>query len=244
MGRVTGSRADGDGGKPSVAEVADHIRSKVLLGEYGPDGRLVEWRIARELGVSRTPVRQALTTVEAEGLIEIFPNRGAIVASFGADEVWKVYDLRASLEGLGARRAAENIGEADLGSLGELTAKMELLDMELRESDATPGRLEDEEHKELIRRLVNTNQDFHHTVVAASGNRRLEMLVQRTVQIPMVLKAYSWHRPAERAVTNHQHRQIVGALERGDAIRAELVMAEHIYEGRDVILRALEEDRL
>lgn len=241
---MVGSQADQDGGKPSVAEVADHIRSKVLLGEYGPDGRLVEWRIARELGVSRTPVRQALTTVEAEGLIETFPNRGAIVTSFGADEVRNVYDLRASLEGLGARRAAERVGEAVLGRLRELTAEMEFVDKELGESDAIPGRLEDEEHKELIRRLVNANQDFHHAIVAASGNRRLEMLVRRTVQIPMVLKAFSWYMPAERAVTNHQHRQIFHALERGDSIRAELVMTEHIYEGRDVILRALEEDSL
>ena len=239
---MTGSRPEDDGGRPSVAEVAEHIRSKVLLGEYGPEGRLVEWRIARELGVSRTPVRQALMVVEAEGLIEIFPNRGAIVASFGADEVRAVYDLRASLEGLAARRAAEGMGEADLGKLRELTAEMELLDEELRASDVTPGRLEGEEHKELVRRLVNANQDFHNTVVAASHNRRLEMLVRRTVQIPMVLKAFSWHRTAERAVTNHQHRQIVYALEGGDATRAELAMAEHIYEGRDVILRALEED--
>jgi DNA-binding GntR family transcriptional regulator len=80
--------------------------------------------------------------------------------------------------------------------------------------------------------------------VAASGNRRLEMLVRRSMQIPMVLKAFSWYAPTERTVTNHQHRQIVHALERGDSIRAELVMTEHFYEGRDVILRALEGDSL
>lgn len=241
---MTEPQAYQDGKKISVADVADHIRSKVLLGEYGPEGRLVEWRIARELGVSRTPVRQALTTVEAEGLIEIFPNRGAIVASFGSEEVWNVYDLRASLEGLGARRAAASIGEAGLGQLRELTTKMESLDEELGGSDSIPGQLEDGEHKELIRQLVNANQDFHHAVVAASGNRRLEMAVRRTVQIPMVLKAFSWYVPAERAATNHQHRQIFRALELGDATRAEVVMTGHIYEGRDVILRALEEDRL
>lgn len=105
-------------------------------------------------------------------------------------------------------------------------------DQELRDVKAPPGRLGDETHRELIRRLVNANQDFHHTVMAASGNRRLEKLVRRTVQLPMVLKAFSWYMPSERAVTNHQHRKIVRVIESGDAVRAELVMTEHIYEGR------------
>lgn len=241
---MTQPEPNANGNKPGVGDVIDYIRSKILLGEYGPDGRLVEEQIAGELGVSRTPVRQALTTIEAEGLVEIFPNRGAIVASFSPDEVWKVYDLRAVLEGLAARRAAENVGEADLDKLRELTAEMESVDQELRGVKAPPGRLADEAHKELIRRLVNANQDFHHTIMVASGNRRLEKLVRRTVQLPMVLKAFSWYMPAERAVTNHQHRKIVRVIENGDAVRAQLVMTEHIYEGRDVILRALDEDRV
>ena len=103
--------------KTAAGGVVDYIRSKILLGEYGPDGRLVEEQIAGELGVSRTPVRQALTAIEAEGLVEIFPNRGAIVASFSPDEVWKVYDLRAAVEGLAVRRAAESIDEAELDEL-------------------------------------------------------------------------------------------------------------------------------
>lgn len=223
----------------------DYVRSKVLAGEYGPEGRLVEEQIAGELGVSRTPVRQALMTLEAEGLVEIFPNRGAIVAAFSFDDVWDVYDLRAVLEGHAARRAAERIGAEELARLGELAGEMESLDEELGRSSVLPGRLGgDEARKERVRLLVNANQDFHQVVVDASRNRRLQTVVRRTVQLPMVLKAYSWHLPAERAASNHYHRKIIGILGAGDAHRAELVMAEHIYEGRDVILRALEEDVL
>lgn len=241
---MTKPEVDGSGKKTTAGDVVDYIRSKILLGEYGPDGRLVEDQIARELGVSRTPVRQALTAIEAEGLVEIFPNRGAIVSSFSADEVWKVYDLRAVMEGLAARRAAENIEEAELEELRGLSVEMERIDRELRETNASPGRLGRGAHKERIRCLVNFNQDFHHLIVSASRNHRLEKVVRRTVQIPMVLKAFSWYSPRERAVINHQHRKIVRALEKGDSQRAELVMTEHIYEGRDVILRALEEDRV
>lgn len=236
-------RETGEGYKRlGLSDVVEYIRSRILLGDYGPEGRLVEEQIAGELGVSRTPVRQALTMVESEGLIEIFPNRGAIVASFSFDEVWKVYDLRAALEGLAVRRAAENVGEAELEKLRALAAEMERLDGELREANAPPGRLGDAAHKEWIRCLVNANQDFHHAIAAASRNRRLEKLVRSSGQLPMVLKAYSWYRPEERAATNHYHRKIIRTLETGDARRAELVMTEHIYEGRDVILRALEEE--
>ncbi len=111
---MTKLEVNGRSNKPSVSDVVNYIRSKILLGEYGPDGRLVEEQIAGELGASRTPTRQALTAIEAEGLVQILPDRGAIVASFSPDEVWKVYDLRAVPEGLATRRAAENIGEADL----------------------------------------------------------------------------------------------------------------------------------
>lgn len=228
--------------KLSLSDVVDYIRSRILMGDYGPEGRLVEEQIAGELGVSRTPVRQALTIVESEGLVEIFPNRGAIVASFSFDDVWRVYDLRAVLEGLAARRAAENIGGAELERLRELADEMERLDEQLREANVPSGRLGGEAHKEWIRCLVNANQDFHHAIAAASRNRRLEKLVRSSGQLPMVLKAYSWYRPGERAATNHYHRKILRTLETGDAFRAELVMTEHIYEGRDVILRALEEE--
>ena len=87
---MTKPEVDGSSKKPSVSDVVDYIRSKILLGEYGPDGRLVEEQIGGELGVSRTPGRQALTAIEAEGLVEILPNRGAIVASSSSDEVRKL----------------------------------------------------------------------------------------------------------------------------------------------------------
>jgi DNA-binding GntR family transcriptional regulator len=77
----------------------ERLRALILTGEYGPDERLIEEQLAERLGVSRTPVRQALTMLEAEGLVEIAPNRGATVCSFTFEDVWDIYDLRAVLEG-------------------------------------------------------------------------------------------------------------------------------------------------
>jgi len=202
----------------------------ILTGEYGPEERLIEEQLAERLGVSRTPVRQALTMLEAEGLVEIAPNRGATVCSFSVEDVWDIYDLRAVLEGHATRRAAGRIERGELERLRALTGEMEGL----------AGRFDD--HEEEIRTLVTLNQEFHGTIVEASRNRRLQRLINRTVEIPLMFKAFFWYTPRERAISNHYHRQILEALEKGNADRAEITMREHVYEGRDFVIGALKED--
>ena len=220
---------DGSNGLRPVG-VLERLRALILTGEYGPDERLIEEQLAERLGVSRTPVRQALTMLEAEGLVEITPNRGATVCSFSIEDVWDIYDLRAVLEGHAARRAAGRIERRELERLRELAREMEGL----------PGQFDD--HEEEIRALVALNQEFHGTIVEASRNRRLERLINRTVEIPLMFKAFYWYTLHERTISNHYHRQILEALENGDADRAEIIMREHVYEGRDFVIRALKED--
>jgi DNA-binding GntR family transcriptional regulator len=220
-----------DGGNgPRPVGVLERLRALILTGEYGPEERLIEEQLAERLGVSRTPVRQALTMLEAEGLVEITPNRGATVCSFSIEDVWDIYDLRAVLEGHAARRAAGRIERRELERLRELAREMEGL----------PGQFDD--HEEEIRALVALNQGFHGTIVEASRNRRLERLINRTVEIPLMFKAFYWYTSHERTISNHYHRQILEALENGDADRAEIIMREHVYEGRDFVIRALKED--
>ena len=216
--------------RPGPSGVFERLRRMIIEGEYAPDERLIEEQLADRLGVSRTPIRQALTMLEAEGLIEIAPNKGAVVCSFSADDVWDIYDLRAVLEGYAARRAASRVSEEEVGNLDRLAGEMEGL----------VGRFSD--HEEEIRRLVALNQEFHGTIVEASRNRRLERLLRGTVQIPLMFKAFFWYGPHERTISNHYHRQILMAIRAGDADRAEIVMREHVYEGRDFVLRALRED--
>ncbi len=206
------------------------MRALILTGEYGPEARLIEEQLAERLGVSRTPIRQALTMLEAEGLVELAPNRGATVCSFSVEDVWDIYDLRAVLEGHAARRAAGRIREEELARLRELVLEM----------DGLPGHHED--HEEEIRTLVALNQEFHGTIVEASRNKRLQRLIKRTVEIPLMFKAFFWYTPHERVISNHYHRQILHALEDGDDDRAEIVMREHVYEGRDFVLAALKEE--
>ena len=210
--------------------VFERLRRMIIAGEYGPTERLIEEQVAERLGVSRTPVRQALTMLEAEGLVQIEPNKGAMVCSFSADDVMEIYDLRALLEGHAARRAAREIDADKLARLGELAGEMEGL----------TGRYADREDE--IRRLVILNNEFHGIILEANRNRRLGRLVRRIVEIPLVYKAFFRYGPHERVLSNHYHRQILKALRDGDPDRAEIVMREHVYEGRDFVIRALEED--
>ena len=221
-------RGQDEGKGPGV--VLERLRTLILTGEYGPEERLIEEQLAERLGVSRTPVRQALTMLEAEGLVELAPNRGATVRSFTVADVWDIYDLRAVLEGHAARRAASRIERAHLARLEELAIEMEGLD----------GRFAG--HEEEIRALVALNQEFHGVIVEASRNERLSRLINRTVEIPLMFKAFFWYTPHERVISNHYHRQILHALEAGDAERAEIVMREHVYEGRDFVIVSLKED--
>ena len=226
MGRVV--RGLGRGSRP--VEILERLRGLILTGEYGPEERLIEEQLAQRLGVSRTPVRQALTMLEAEGLVEIAPNRGATVCSFSIEDVWDIYDLRAVLEGHAARRATGRIEGGELERMRKLAGEMEGL----------AGRFDD--HEDEIRVLVALNQEFHGTIVEASRNRRLQRLINRTVEIPLMFKAFFWYTPHERAISNQYHRRILEALEKGDADRAEISMREHVYEGRNFVIRALEED--
>ena len=210
--------------------VLERLRELIFAGEYGPEERLVEEHLAERLGVSRTPIRQALTMLEAEGLVEIAPNRGATVCSFSIEDVWDIYDLRAVLEGYAARRAAKRMG----------IDEVEVLRRSAGEMDGLAGKYQD--HEEEIRKLVALNQEFHGTIISASRNRRLQRLVKRTVEIPLMFKAFYWYTPHERTISNHYHRQILHALENGDGERAEIVMREHVYEGRDFVIRTLKED--
>ena len=207
---------DGDGN----FTVLDRLRHLILVGEYGPEERLVEERVAERLGVSRTPVRQALTMLEAEGLVEVTPNRGAMVCSFSTEEVWDIYDLRAVLEGHAARRAAGSIRPGELARLRELAGEMEGMRPELSL-----------DREEEVRRLVAHNQEFHGAILRASRNARLEKLVGRTVEVPLVFKAFFWYGSEDRAISNHYHRQIVRALAAGDAERAEIIHARARLRG-------------
>ncbi|MGB9751834.1 GntR family transcriptional regulator [Roseiflexus castenholzii] len=211
----------------SADQVYQSLRRLLIEGFYPPGTRLVEERLAQDLGVSRTPVRQALVRAAAEGLVQIFPNRGAVARSFTVDDLLEMYDLRALLEGHAAYLAAQRISPAQLD-------RMEAAATALEESlTRTFECCEDEVHF-----LVEQNAIFHQTIAEAAGNQRLIAMLNQIVAVPLQFRSFYWYRSEERRISNFFHRSILNALMLGDGDRARAMMREHIFYGRDVLLQS------
>jgi DNA-binding GntR family transcriptional regulator len=207
------------------------LRRLIIEGRYPAGARLVEERLASELGVSRTPVRQALARAAAEGLVELFPHRGAVVRSFSAADLLEIYDLRAALESLAAGRAAAHITQQQLATLEQAALALE---QAISRSFAS--------REEEIHYLVQQNALFHDTIIVACGNRRLSRTLATVVDVPLQFRSFNWYSAEHRRISNFFHRGILHALRRADAERARALMQEHIYHGRDALLQSLGSD--
>jgi DNA-binding GntR family transcriptional regulator len=200
------------------AAATELIREAIVDGRLAPGQRLKEEELARELGISRTPVREALLMLQAEGLVEAVPNRGAVVCSHDAEDLEDMYQLRALLEGHAARRAATNITDETVAGLWASCDRFEAL------ADGD------------VKELVKENLVFHNAILEASGSKRVAQLVAKLIELPLVYRSYIWYSPDQRRISLHYHRQIARALEARDGERAELVMKEHVFEARDLLV--------
>jgi DNA-binding GntR family transcriptional regulator len=218
-----------------VSRAADHaytaLRDGILDGRRAPGERLGEIEMAADLGLSRTPVREALRRLGSEGLVELLPNRSARVRAWTAEDLDETYEVRAALEGLGARRAAGRITPEQLDRLGVLADEMVTVDPSL--GHRPPGDFAD---------LADLNAEFHALIVRASGSGRLGETLAGVVQVPLVLRTYRRYTPEALARSHAHHREIVDALRAGDGMWADAVMRSHVLAARSVLLRSLRED--
>jgi DNA-binding GntR family transcriptional regulator len=161
-----------DGGQALVDQLASTIRSRVLSGEIALGERLRQETLAAEFGVSRTPVREALRKLQATGLVDLQPNRGAVVRGPTVREIREAYEVRAELEGLAAELAATRIRDAQLRELREAEGLF-------RRSISTLARSEHRRGGASVDgEWTRANDLFHRVIQEAAGNERLIRLVQ------------------------------------------------------------------
>lgn len=204
------------------------LRQAIVEGRYRPGERLQEQRIASDLRLSRTPVREALRSLEAEGLVVIALNRGAVVRPIDVAEVEDLYELRARLESFAAHRAVGRAGRADLERMDEAIAAFD--DQADRAAAGDP---------DALRAVNDANARFHQAVLDAARHERLAVLLRRATDVPLVFQAFRHFDRSAMERSNLFHRLIRTAVARADAARAEALMAEHIHQGRDVLLGRL-----
>lgn len=211
-----------DGVTVEPATTADSLRSLILRGVYAPGERLGEVDLARQLGVSRTPVREALRRLSAEGLVDITPNKGARVVELSPADLDHVFLLRAHVEGLAARLAAATVDEAALERLQA--------DAEEMVRYALPGPAQD------LDRVYVLNSRFHAGIVQATGSGVLPGVVDSLVHTGAVLRTlHGFDDDAMRRSTQH-HLEIVAALRARDGLWAESVMRSHLMSARASLL--------
>ncbi len=206
----------------------ESIRRGIVEGRWRPGTRMIEQRIAEDLDLSRTPVREALRLLQAEGLVVVEPNRGAIVRRLDLGEVKNLYELRARLEAYAAERAATHITVAELQRLDEAVEAF---------NDA--ASVVDGDDVATLRAVQQWNTAIHGTILDASRHDRLASLLARTVDDPLVFQSFRRFRPDEMSRSASFHRYIRNAIAEADGPRAAALMAEHVLQGRDVLIAAL-----
>ena len=181
--------------------VRDLLEEAILEGELKPGERLRAEALAQRFGTSRTPIREALLQLEAHGLVEVEPNRGAVVKTFDRVDLRDLYDVRALIEPHAAALAATRITRADIERLEALC----------------------DEEDQLI-----ANEEFHRIILEAAQSPRLVVAMRAATGIPRTFRSAFWHDERQKAESLMCHRRLVSAFNTRDAPLAEATMRMHI----------------
>lgn len=201
-------------------EVREALREMILAGDVRPDGRIEEIELSSRLGVSRTPVREALIALESEGLVRSRPNRGFVVVPLDADQVRETYPVLAALEVAALRLSGERLKES-LPQLREVSRK-----------------LAGERNRARQHQL---DYSFHDLLTRGCGNPRLLDLLKVEWTRARRFDGAFERGTADQAGSCAEHDQIIGAIEKGRIEDAARVLDEHWRRGIEVVVKWLNE---
>lgn len=205
----------------TVDDAIDRLREAILTGRVVPGQRLIAKDLTEQLGIGRGSVREAFRRLAADGLLDLIPNRGATVRRLSREQVRDLFQIRVNLEGLGARLAAERIGEAD-NRARFLTVWNEVKPTSLPQ----PWHL-----------FIQHNRLYHRTIVSLGGNRQLSELIEN-LQLPLVMFQIGQAMQPENAEGSHRdHVRVAEAILAGDPDNAEHAMRAHIQGSLEWVLR-------
>lgn len=198
------------------------IHDAIVNAQYAPGEHLKEEDLSVAIGVSRTPVREALRRLANEGLVVFTRNQGTFVSRFDLDEIDEVFELRAMLEAHGAARAASRISDAQIDRLDLLTEAMEAL---RGQEDGVSGS--------YVHDFQRLNAEFHKVIIEAARSQRLEAMLAAVIDIPLILmKHYNWRALIDLDRSCQQHRELIAAFRARDHDWAQSLMRAHVLGAR------------
>lgn len=211
---------------PNLRErVYEILKRAILLHEIGPGQKIDEEGVARQLGVSRTPIRESLCRLENEGIVKIMPRRGAFVVKHSKESIIEILLVREVLEGFAARLAVGNIDERTLEEMNSLFRDFSEGNIRDRSKDYAQADLK------FHTLIVKKSQNSWLMSIMNILNDHIQMLRLRTVALE--------GRPEHSLL---EHRKIIEALERRNPASAESLMRRHIQNVRKSVLRNIEGD--
>lgn len=202
------------------ARVFDQLQNDIINGKYRDGDNLIETRLSEEMGVSRTPIREAITQLELEGLVKLIPNKGAIVKGIKDKDVEDIYTIRMRIEGLAARWAAKNINDTELYELKEIC---DLGEFYTKRNDLV--------------HIMKVDTAFHELVLKASGSVPLLHMLKTFHHYTQKAREHSLL-DSERALqVVTEHRVIYAAIASRDGDKAEKLMNIHVRMAWETYLK-------
>lgn len=200
-----------DNYKPLREIVFEHLREAIISGVLKPGERLMELQLAEDMGVSRTPVREAIRKLELEGLVIMVPRRGAYVSDLSIRDIAETFEIRAALESLAAGLAAERIVPEELEQLERILVQIGECEME---SD--------------LSRIAELDEEFHALLFAATRNQRLTQIVSNLREQITRFRKTSLSTPGRFKAVFQEHKNIVEAISERNSALAQSLAREHI----------------
>ncbi|MBO6267268.1 MAG: GntR family transcriptional regulator [Synergistaceae bacterium] len=211
-----------DSYQPLREVVCETLRDAVRRGILQPGERLMEIQLAEDLGVSRTPVREAIRKLEMEGYVIMMPRRGTYVADLSIRDINEVFEIRTSLESLASGLAAERIDEDELEKLQRLLVEIGAY---IKSGD--------------MESIVRTDTEFHDLLYQASRNTRLVGIISNIREQLTRFRTTSMSFPGRLKATLEEHRKIVEAIAQGDEKAARKAAEHHMEKSEQTLLASM-----
>lgn len=221
--KIASHAVRGTASDSTVERVYERVKAMAVAYELKPGERVNEVEVARRLGASRTPLREALNRLSAEGLLRSVPGKGYYCRDLDVDEVFQLYELRKTIEVAAVRLAVERARNEDIDALVAFLAQ----------TGPDPGGRSTGE-------LVDLDETFHERLLAMSGNRQMQRVLQNVNARIRFVRWIDMHR-GDRRKTQLEHADLLRALKRRDAAKCVALLEKHIDRRQDEITAALKE---
>lgn len=220
---------------PRRKQAYQYIQQRILSGDLPAGTQISELALAKEIGMSRMPIREAIRQLEVEGLVRQVPRFGTIVHSLDRSEMAELYEVREALESHAAELVAGQLSSEDKQILSLLCSKVLLVARELRDSGdkmLSPERMQ---------KFLAADMGFHMVILRASGNRRMMKIVSDLRVLSRIFTAQRETHDLKIVTSVYRyHRRILRALKRGNGDLARSWMREHIRESRRLALESFD----